>query len=203
MIKGYYLTIICLFFTHLSVLALKSPSKSFNYTLKPNLVSNSNISSPVISPSAFRLYSGQINNWNTKNVYVQIIDICQQKKNFFICPEFYGTICGQQFLDTDSDSNNEIYYQRFTFMEVAQYQLRFDWTSQISYLRLSTGVSVYWNGVLIDSFYNNSCTLYTSVYYVMGRIGANELAFQGIGIVDSQGILIRNIQLREIAYIIP
>jgi hypothetical protein len=67
----------------------------------------------------------------------------------------------------------------------------------------STGIAVFWNGELIDSFYNNSCTLYTSTYYVKGKIGSNEIAFQGIGYADRYGIIIRNIRVEQLIYSMP
>ena len=69
-IKNHYIPIICLLLTQTTILASKTPSKPFNFTLDINLVPNSNISSTVISPSPFQLYTGQINNWSTKNRYV-------------------------------------------------------------------------------------------------------------------------------------
>ncbi len=67
----------------------------------------------------------------------------------------------------------------------------------------STGLSVYWNGVVVDTFYDSNCTLYTSTYYVKEKVGLNELAFEGKGVIDNQGILLRNIQVQVVSYIYP
>lgn len=78
--------------------------------------------------------------------------------------------------------------------------IKLDWISEVSYIATSTGITVTWNGVKIDSFYDNSCTLRTSTYYVTSVAGQNKLAFGGMGLVDSQGILIRNIRLQKMIY---
>ena len=91
----------------------------------------------------------------------------------------------------------------FDFGDVEEYQIKFDWITPISFYLQSTGIAVFWNGVLIDSFYDNNCTLYTSTYYVKGKVGSNQIAFQGIGFADRLGILIRNIRVERLIYSYP
>ena len=139
-------------------------------------IDNLLFSSPIISPNYYADYSLEMNGWKTKGIYVEYTNACLMTK-FYFCPVFKGVTCGWQFLDVDSQFNNQLYYQRYAFTTVQEYQLRFDWISEISYLLSSTGLSVYWNGVVIDSFYDYNCTLYTSTYYLKGKVGINEVAF--------------------------
>lgn len=116
------------------------------------------------------------------------------------CPTYAGVTCGWQFLDTDSYFKNEVYYQVFNMTAGDEYMVKFDWISEVSYIATSTGITVTWNGVTIDSFYDNSCTLRTSTYYVKSVAGQNKLTFGGMGFMDSQGLLIRNIRLQKMIY---
>lgn len=113
-----------------------------------------------------------MNAWKTKGTYVEYTSPCLMTK-FYFCSVYKGVTCGWQFIDLDSQYNNELIFQSYSFTDVQEYQLRFDWISEISYLLSSTGLTVYWNGVALDSFYDGSCTLYTSTYYVKGKVGVN------------------------------
>lgn len=61
-----------------------------------------------------------------------------------------------------------------------------------------------WNNNTIITFYDDSCTLKTMTFYVISKAGDNQLAFKGMGIPDSAGIMIRNVWLQELIYpVIP
>jgi hypothetical protein len=103
--------------------------------------------------------------------------------------------CGWQFLDSDSGSSNEQYYQTFNLAAVSEYQLQFDWISETALLLFVNGITVKWNNVVIGSVSDLSCTLHTATYYIMSIAGANTVSFSGTGLTDGLGILIRNIIL--------
>lgn len=90
-----------------------SPSQNLSFTLNSNLIINSNISTPTISPQAMVKYSMNQSGWSTSGQYVKYVDGClDQPNNINVCT-FQGITCGWQFLDTDSGSQNEQYYQDF------------------------------------------------------------------------------------------
>lgn len=61
-----------------------------------------------------------------------------------------------------------------------------------------------WNNNTIITFYDGSCTLKTMNFYVISSEGVNQLAFKGMGVPDSVGIMIRNVSLQELIYpVIP
>lgn len=65
-------------------------------------------------------------------------------------------------------------------------------------------MTLMWNNNTIITFYDDSCTLKTMTFFVVSKDGNNELAFKGMGIADSAGIMIRNIWLQELIYpVIP
>jgi hypothetical protein len=64
-------------------------------------------------------------------------------------------------------------------------------------------MSVLWNGINIFTVYDGTCTLKTETFYLTSIDGNNQIVFQAMGIVDSLGILIRNILLQELAYAKP
>jgi hypothetical protein len=57
--------------------------------------------------------------------------------------------------------------------------------------------------VTIDYFYDCSCKLNTATYYLIAIKGTNQIKLAGIGTIDSNGILIRNINLQELLYVVP
>jgi hypothetical protein len=177
-----------------------TPSKNVSFTLKNNIVLNGNISNPVIAPSSFWNYFLTQSNWSSHGLFVQVVDACLILTSFSqLCSSLTGVACGSQFLDADSTQSNEHYYQQYTISAVGEYELKFDWVTVKPNLA-SNGLSVMWNGVAIDSFYDASCSLKTSAYYVFSKAGTNELGFKGIGTADSWGVMIRNIRLQLIVY---
>lgn len=108
----------------------KSPSQNQSYSLNSNLIINSNISNPAISPSYYVNYNNNQSGWTTKVQYVQYVDACIfQQSSILACPSFHGVTCGWQFLDTDSSFQNEQYYQRLTLAAGLEFQFKFDWVS--------------------------------------------------------------------------
>jgi hypothetical protein len=53
-----------------------SPSQNLSFTLNSNLIINSNLSTPIISPSAYVKYSYNQSGWNTLGHYVKYVDAC-------------------------------------------------------------------------------------------------------------------------------
>ena len=64
----------------------------------------------------------------------------------------------------------------------------------------SVGLAIYWNGVLVDQFNGTNCTLMTSTYYLIAVNGSNQILFQGLGLPDCWGVLIRNVRLQRLVY---
>jgi hypothetical protein len=84
-----------------------SPSQSLSFTLGSNLIINSNISTPSISPAYYQDWTNNQSGWTTKVLYIEYIDPClEQSANMLACPNFRGVTCGWQFLDTDSITSN-------------------------------------------------------------------------------------------------
>lgn len=178
-----------------------SPSQNLNFTLNSNLIINSNISTPVISPSAAVQYTMSQSGWATLGQKVKYVDVCinQQSGGMSCTPQ--GVTCGWQFLDTDSGSQNEQYYQNFIMSAGSEYQLTIDWISEnppllLLLLTTSTGFQISWNGAQVYSIYSTACSLASLTFYVTSVTGTNQLVISGLGVVDGYGILIRNIQLR-------
>ncbi len=69
-----------------------------------------------------------------------------------------------QFLDLDSEQCNEQYYQRLSLKGGKYFELKFDWFSTAPIQ--STGVSVIWNNLVIDSFYDSQSKIQSKTYYV-------------------------------------
>jgi hypothetical protein len=86
-----------------------------------------------------------------------------------------------------------------------EYQLTIDWISEnpplfLMLLTSSTGFQIKWNGGVVYSTYDTSCSLTTSTFYLISVAGTNRLVIGGLGFVDGYGILIRNLQLRQLVY---
>lgn len=86
-----------------------------------------------------------------------------------------------------------------------EYQLTIDWISEnppllLLLLTSSTGFQITWNGAEVFTTYSISCSLTTSTFYLISVAGTNQLVISGLGSVDGYGILVRNIQLRQLIY---
>jgi hypothetical protein len=143
--------------------------------------------------------------WATFGQKVKYVDICLNQQNGGISCSPQGVTCGWQFLDTDSEYQNEQYYQHFTMAAGDEYQLTIDWISEnppllLLLLTASTGFRITWNGAVVYSTYDTACSLKSATFYVTSIADNNELVISGLGFVDGYGILIRNIQLRQLVY---
>lgn len=116
----------------LNVIAIiyKTPPKNHSYKLGPNLVTNPNISNPVIAPKQYANFPGSIEGWATKGKFVEYIEATLYANNEDICSVFKGVSPGQQFIDVDSVKKNEQYYQQFNLTAGRDFQLNYDWISE-------------------------------------------------------------------------
>lgn len=88
------------YFSSLSTQDFSKPSKTLPFVLNAtNLVANSQIDSPKISPKIFQNFPKSMGGWNTKVLYIEYIDGGSVR----YCGEDFT---GLQFLDTDSISSN-------------------------------------------------------------------------------------------------
>mgnify|MGYP000924518173 CR=1 FL=1 len=78
------------------------PSLNSSYSLGENIVLNSNITSPIISPSVYANYYLSVNNWATKGKFVEYIDGFLLVQLHQSTPYLIGVNKGEQFIDTDS-----------------------------------------------------------------------------------------------------
>lgn len=107
-------TLFSLFLHHI-ICSYTQPSRGTNFTLGKNLISNPQITAPVISPSTYSEFKSPLYGWYDTGTIIEYIDACLNTNYGGICSTYIGVTCGWQFLDTDSYQFNEIYYQSFTF----------------------------------------------------------------------------------------
>ncbi len=74
-----------------------------------NLVTNSNLTEPLIYPTMYKNFRTEVTGWRTKNKYVQLLVFKLQKEYFpLFCPfpssSLESFTYQDQFLDTDSTS---------------------------------------------------------------------------------------------------
>lgn len=87
---------------HLTYCSYTQPSRGTDYTLGKNLISNPQITIPVISPSVFASFKSPLYGWYDNGSSIEYIDACININYGGICPTYKGVTCGWQFLDTDS-----------------------------------------------------------------------------------------------------
>lgn len=87
---------------HLTICSYTQPSRDTQYTLGKNLISNPQISIPIISPLVFGSFKSPLNGWYDIGSSIEYIDACININYGGICQTYKGVTCGWQFLDTDS-----------------------------------------------------------------------------------------------------
>ena len=66
----YYFAIATILIQSITASAYTLPSRNLKFTLGNNIVDNSNITSPKISPDYYKLFNGEVNSWRTKGKYI-------------------------------------------------------------------------------------------------------------------------------------
>jgi hypothetical protein len=107
---------------------------------------------------------------------------------------------GQQFLELDSDNNSNA-LQTVNTVPGGSYLLKFEYSPRPGIAANSNGIRIFFNDVLIDEITGNgqSETVWSShAYDLTANSSISILAFQAVGISDSYGGYLDNIELEEI-----
>ncbi|RKZ83129.1 MAG: hypothetical protein DRQ39_09890 [Gammaproteobacteria bacterium] len=152
-----------------------------------NLVLNGSFEEPVVTTQkGWDVYTtGEPNlGWSTIGAGVEI------RRNNVVGSAYLG----DQFAELDShggtDTNSSIEQALATVMDQS-YLLSFAYSPRINQPESTNGISVFWNGVEIDSVTNsgigNSDHDWTVFEYIVTGIGNDILKFTAIGTDDSLG----------------
>lgn len=163
---------------------------SQSYAASTNLIVNGSFEDPNVASGSWQVFKS-IPGWSTEGAGVEIRD------NIVGTTEF-----GNQYAELDShgaNSNSSIIQSVIT--DIGQnYKLSFYYSPRINQSSNTNGISVFWNGNLLQDISANGSsvnvwTLYT--FYVVGT-GLDSLKFKATGIEDTLGGNIDNVALSSV-----
>ena len=157
--------------------------------LGKNLVKNGSFEDDKI-PSTWGAVEGGAKHWDTDSEYSEIQT-----------DQLFGpAVDGKQYLELDHHYLEDNIYQDLNIHEKNTYKLNFYLSPRPNVASDSQGVEVVWNNEVLDTIYipsSNALQWKQYSYEVVGQ-KKSRLEFQDISKNDSLGILIDNVELREI-----
>lgn len=172
----------------LSMLALLLSSQT--YAAGTNLIINGSFENPNVASGSWQVFTS-IPGWSTEGAGVEIRD------NIVGTTQF-----GNQYAELDShgaNSNSSIIQSIVT--EIGQsYLLSFYYSPRINQSSTTNGISVFWNGSLLQDISANGSNInvWTLYNFVVTGTGQDTLKFKATGIQDTLGGNIDNVALNAV-----
>lgn len=145
-----------------------------------NIVVNGSFENPDIAPGTWMVFSPSIMGWTTGGAGIEIRDGVAGK-----------AYQGSQFAELDShgaNSNSSI-SQTLSTLVGQTYKLSFAYSGRINQLESTNGISVFWNGALLDTVSAVGSNIHNWVVYsfTVQAIGNDVLKFAAVGKEDTLG----------------
>lgn len=172
----------------LSMLALLLSTQT--YAAGTNLIINGSFEDPDVASGNWQVFTS-ITGWSTEGAGVEVRDNKVGTTQF-----------GNQYAELDShgaNSNSSIIQSIVT--EIGQsYLLSFYYSPRINQSSTTNGISVFWNGSLLQDISANgsSVNVWTLYNFVVTGTGQDTLKFKATGIQDTLGGNIDNVALNAV-----